>query len=194
MDKRFKHPFNKIAPAYRELRRRLPKEVTDIAVDEFKGNFKVGGYRGDNGTTFWKERSTTSWGKKAEKTGRAILIKTGRLRRGIRPQPTYESARVVNDVPYAKVMNEGFKGKVTQRVRSFKRNLTKYGVSKKTFLKKSTKVEFGRVKTGSTIVKSFKRTISMKIPARPFMVGGKPLLNNIDKHITSQLDKLWQNL
>lgn len=32
--------------------RKLPKEVTDIAVDEFKGNFKVGGYRGDCGTTF----------------------------------------------------------------------------------------------------------------------------------------------
>ncbi len=194
MDNRFKHPFDKIAPAYREMRRKLPKEVSDIAVDEFKGNFRVGGYRGEVGTTFWKDRSENTWGKKSGKTNRALLIKSGRLRRGIRPQPNYDSARVINDVPYAKAQNEGFKGNVKQNVRSFKRNLTKHGITKKTGLKKSTKIEFGRVVTGTTTVRSFKRTIKMNLPARPFMITGKGLTNNIEKHITAQLNKLWQNI
>jgi phage gpG-like protein len=172
MDNRFKHPFDKIAPAYREMRRKLPKEVSDIAVDEFKGNFRVGGYRGEVGTTFWKDRSENTWGKKRGKTNRALLIKSGRLRRGIRPQPNYDSARVINDVPYAKAQNEGFKGKVNQRVRSFKR----------------------KTKKGTTTVRSFKRTIQMNLPARPFMITGKGLNNNIEKHITTQLNKLWQNI
>lgn len=188
MDNRFKHPFAKIAPAYREMRKRLPKEISDIAVDEFKGNFKVGGYRGDSGTTFWKERKQ----KKGNK-GRGLLIKSGRLRRGIRPYPTYESARVINDVPYAKALNEGFKG--TVRVKSHNRRrlgTLRHGTG--VFNVRTRKEKFKTSKTVKSIisVKSHKR--KMNLVARPFMISGKPLLNNIDKHITTQLDKLWQNL
>ncbi len=159
MSKQFPHPFGKLAGKYREMRRKLPAEVSIIATDEFKGNFRIGGYRGDNGVTFWRARKLSKKSK-----GRAILIKSGRLRRGIRPQPTYDSARVVNDVPYAKAHNEGFEG--TVRVR-------------------------GRMKKNGKRGRSFKR--KMKLAARPIMITGKPLINNIDKHITTQLETLWQN-
>jgi phage gpG-like protein len=163
MNKKFSHPFSELASKYRQMRRTLPKEVSDIAVDEFKHNFRIGGYRGNAGVTFWKPRANSKYSR-----GRGVLIKSGRLRRGTRAAPTYDSARVVNDVPYAKAHNEGFKGRV--RVKAFVR-------------RKGKKVQ--RVRAHSR---------EMNIPARPHMVSGQPLLNNIDKHITSRITTLWDNI
>jgi phage gpG-like protein len=162
MSKRFPHPFSNLASNFRKLRRELPKQVSDIAVDEFKHNFRIGGYRPTAGVKFWKKRADSKYSR-----GRGVLIKSGRLRRGIRPAPSYDSARVVNDVPYAKAHNEGFKG--TVRIRGFSRRRGKKVIK----------------------VKSHKR--KMNIEARPFMVTGEPLLNNIDKHITTKLNTLWDN-
>lgn len=179
MSKQFPHPFSKLASDYRAMRRVLPKEVSVIATEEFKHNFRIGGYRGMNGVTFWKKRKVNKGS-----TGRGILIKSGRLRRGIRPAPTYDSARVVNDVPYAKTHNEGFKGYV--RVSSFYRRSTRKA---KVFSIKTRKSNNVKIAGARTKVKSFRR--KMNIEARPFMVTGQPLLNNIDKHIEGKLNQLW---
>lgn len=140
------------------MRAKLPREVSNIAVEEFKFNFRLGGYRGDTGVVFWKKRKYMTRGK-----SRALLIKSGRLKRGIRAAPLPDRARVINDVPYARAHNEGFRG--TVRVRAHRR--------------------------GRYTVRAHKR--KMNIPARPFMVTGQPLLNNIDKHIMTRLDEIWRN-
>jgi len=101
MDNKFPHPFSEVARRYRALRRRLPGEVGDIAVEHFKENFRRQGIL--NGTVIpWKARKKTK-GKRR----RAILILTGRLRRAIRNSSNYDTAIVSNDTPYAAVHNEG---------------------------------------------------------------------------------------
>lgn len=162
MDKRFPHPFSKLASQYRDLRRKLPVQVSAIATADFKENFIRQGYQGKVGVVKWKQRKYNKRGK-----GRAILVKSGRLKRSIRPSPTFDHARVISNVPYAQAHNEGFKG--TVRVPAHRR--------------KSRKGKLYRVK-------SFRRSVN--IPARPFMITTDPLLNDIEKHVFNQLETIFK--
>jgi phage gpG-like protein len=169
MDKRFPHPFSETAKRYREYRRKLPDKISVMAVEEIKGNFKIGGYRGGAVVVFWKKRSNNYWGKTNRK-GRALLIKSGRLKRGIRKRPTFDYARVVNDVPYAQPLNDGFSGTIIQKVKAHNR---------KSKSKKAIKV------------KAFKRKIMMKLPARPFMIVGEPFYNILEKEVLKDLETIF---
>ena len=168
MDKRFPHPFSGFWKSYREYRRKLPDKVSVMALEEMKGNFRIGGYRDGSSITYWKKRSLNAWGKVNDK-GRALLIKSGRLRRGLRKRPTFDYAQVINDVPYAEAHNEGFKGSVTQSVRPHNRRLNKKKIAK---------------------VRAFKRHIMMDLPARKFMVVGDPFFRRIDQMVVDDLDKM----
>lgn len=161
--KDFPHPFTKLASQYRDMRRKLPVQVSAIAAGEFKENFEWQGYRGDRGFQAWAYRKYSR-----KNIGRAILIKTGRLKRSIRPAATFDYARVVSNVPYAQAHNEGFKGVVS--VPSHRRKSRK----------------------GKTYrVKAFRRRLN--IPARPFMITTQPLLNEIEKHVFTQLETIFKN-
>ena len=63
----------------------------------------------DSALQSWRPR------KKAD-TGRAILVKSGRLKRGIRaiPLSNLQEIKIGNDVPYAQAHNEGL-GHLPQR-------------------------------------------------------------------------------
>ena len=161
MDKQFPHPFSDLGKKYRSMRRKLPAEVSGIAAAEFKENFRRGGYREDGGIVKWRPRKFNPKGGK-----RGLLIKSGRLRRSVRPKPTFDEARVISDVPYAKALNEGFKG--TVNIKSHYRSLKKK-----------------RVK-----VKSHKRKVD--ITARPFMITTKPLLEDIEKHVFKELETIFK--
>lgn len=93
------------------------------------------------------------------------------------------------DVPYAQIQNDGFKGSITQNVKSHKRALTKNGIVSRKQLKRSTRIEFGRVKTGETTVKSYKRTINQNIPARQFIGNSYTLQRRIYLLIASRFAK-----
>lgn len=74
----------------------------------------------------WLDKASTPWEKRisTKDSGRAILTKTGRLKRSIRVvNTTTDSVSVGSDVPYAKVHNEGFNG--TVQVKSYTRKKTK---------------------------------------------------------------------
>jgi phage gpG-like protein len=162
-NKNFPHPFGDMVKKYAAFRRKLSIEVSNIAVNEFKHNFVIGGFRGDSGVEFWKPR------KERKKSTRAILVKSGRLKRGLRAAPTLNMARVINSVPYALIHKEGGTIKKTVSVRSFLRK-TKKG-------KKTT-------------VKPYSRRMNLTLPARPFMITTKPLLNMIESHVFKELDNL----
>src|ERR1041384_6338028 len=98
MSKQFPHPFGKLAKLYREMRRKLPAEVSNIALNEFKENFRRQGYRNKGGVLIpWrstkKKKNTFAGGSKG------VLIKSGRLKRSLRAMPDYNTARVVTNVP-----------------------------------------------------------------------------------------------
>lgn len=186
MSNQFPHPFKFVITEYRKMRAKLPREVSNIAVAEFKQNFVLEGYRGANGNTWWKKRKHDT----TKSRGRKILSGTGRLKRGIQPEPTFDKARVINAVPYAKAHNEGFKG--TEHVRSYYRNRTrKTRIGSGRFSIKTHKEGHRTVTqvTGRIKVKAHRR--KMILPARPFMITTEPLLNNIDKHILNKLTDIW---
>ncbi|MEE3726173.1 phage virion morphogenesis protein, partial [Riemerella anatipestifer] len=102
----FKNLEQKTAQFMRELPKAIGEEVVHFAQD----NFDRQSYNGD---AWQKRKNPTKWGKRDEE-GRALLVKTAKLRRSIRIGQVWEDkVRVVAggaDVPYAKAHNEGFSG------------------------------------------------------------------------------------
>lgn len=186
---KFTHPFNKVARDFRDMLRTLPHEVSVLAANDFRENFRRQGYINRGGVLIpWRRRAMA--GKGSNKT-RAILVKTGQLLRGNRPAAKTMMARVVNSVQYAQVHNEGFKGSVS--VPSHQRNLiTKTKVGRGLYSIK-TRRELQRTErkvTGTTTVTSHTRRVNM--PRRPFMVDSPVLFKQIERHIDQHIESIWQ--
>lgn len=94
----------------------FPVLAGNEAVNFFQDSFRKQGFAGVNQQT-WKKRKTD---KNKHDTGRAILVKSGRLKRSIRRmRADWQSVIVGTDVPYAEIHNEGFRG--TQTVKEHSR-------------------------------------------------------------------------
>lgn len=180
------HPFHKLRAEFLRLYRELPIVVSNLAMNEFKGNFRRQGLRTDGQSVDkWKKR-------KGKKNKRPILTKSGRLKRSFKIKPSLGLAKVVNNAPYAKAHNEGFKGtvKVKKHTRAgMKKSQEGTGV----FSIKTKKEKMRGVKkaTGKNHkVKSHSR--KMDLPARPFMKTTKALIADIDKKIDERLKKIFK--
>jgi len=183
----FSHPFRKLAEAYKKLRRELPMKVSAIAEAEFKENFTRQGYRDASGVVKWRKR------KNDKDQGRAILIKRGRLRRSFKKRPSDGVARVINDAPYAKALNEGstesvrVKGHTRRRMEHVKVGTGVYSIKSR---KQRTRTE---KRAGAKFrVKGYRR--KNNLAARPFMVTTKPLMEDIDKKVTSEVSKIFDSI
>lgn len=147
---------------------KFPTKAGNTALRFINGNFRAQGFQG---TTFKK------W--KATKRGGTILVKTGKLRSANYFTTQHGQVTLKNNMPYAKVHNEGFKGTVS--VKSHTRNKyskTKVGTGKFTKTGKE-RTKTMTMKTGSNTVKSHSR--KMDIPARQFVPtknSPSPTLNN----------------
>lgn len=84
-----------------ELKRTLPPAVGIIAKGHFQANFKKQGF--DNRTVEnWQKR------KNNKDSGRAILVKSGDLRRSIRvSRADFNRITITSDLHYAKYHNDG---------------------------------------------------------------------------------------
>jgi phage gpG-like protein len=173
MSKDFSSPFMDFKKQYLKFWRALPRQVSSMALREFRHNFKIQGYRSDFGVEFWKPIK-----KKKGQRRRTILVKSGRLRRSMRVAPDRNTARVITDVPYAKVHNEGFEGTVTVKKRK---------------LKPTRKRGKTKTKIKNTFRKLGKGKRKMKIPARPFMKPGQPFFNVMEREVLKKLDQLFVN-
>jgi phage gpG-like protein len=153
-------PFSGMAKRYRAYVATLPRIASVLAETEFKGNFRRQGARTGNGGAVekWQPRQ-----KKDE--GRAILVKTGRLRRAVRAAAQRKYARVVNDTPYAAIHNRG--GNIKGQARAWSTNL---------------RSGLARLRQGNT---------PAKMPARPFMVTTEPLLKEISDEILAGLQEVF---
>ena len=140
----------------------LPKLCGGMAVTHFKENFRRQGFLAAT-VESWAKRNDSSWGKKSKKkTERAILVKSGILKRSIRVvQEGTDFVKIGSDVPYAQVHNEGFSGSVSQSVKPFTRK--------------------------GKPVKGYSRTINQKIPKRQFMGYSQSLENDMEKVITERI-------
>ena len=171
----------------------LPRMVGNEAVNFFRNSFKLQGWLGNSFQAWPKRKTKSNWGKTPRNKGRAILIDTGKLRRGIRlVNADWNSVRIANDFTYAKAHNEGVRLGIIQTVRSYKRNqYTKQKVGKGIYSIKTRKERMKSIKvvSGTITVRQHKRRINQRIPRRQFM-GNSPYLNrNIHRLIASELNK-----
>lgn len=163
VSKSFPHPFSKMATDFRAWRRALPRRVSVLAANEFRANFRRQGLRTKGSTVEpWKPRQENKGAR------RSILIKTGRLRRAIKAQPTYDEARVVNNTPYAAIHNRG--GKIKGEKRAYASN-RKSGLAR---LRKS----------GSPAT----------MAARPFMVSTDALMDDVSKSVMDGLQAIFKGV
>ncbi len=186
--KDFDLKFYEIEERYDKLLKQLPAVVSNMAVNDFKDNFRRQGYRNTGGGVVkWKPRAKV---KNARDGNRAILIKSGLLRRGFKPAPIGLTARVINNVPYAEALNNGsnksVKVKAHKRFRYKKIKVAVGGKTKKGTAKTKTLMQ----RTNVSRVKSHTRKQNLK--ARPFMITTQPLLTEIDKYTERKLELLFK--
>jgi phage gpG-like protein len=101
MARKFSHTFSRFQARWNNEKGKLLTEIAVISENHFKENFREEGFINDY-LEKWSPR------KKADQ-GRAILVKSGRLKRGIRTirGTSFNEVKIANDVPYAKYHNEG---------------------------------------------------------------------------------------
>lgn len=145
----------------RKVKRFIRLTLKDISVelgDEFDRNFER--------EAFFNER----WARRKHNRdpGRAVLTKTGMLRRSIETEVTETSVIFSSSVHYAKVHNEGYRG--VQYVKPFRRKrLNASNVSSRQ-----------RIRVGGHNVKGYARRLV--IPKRQF-IGMHPEVESIIRQI-----------
>jgi phage gpG-like protein len=100
MPVKHEHAPEEIVRRFNTVKRRVPRIVGTTAVEFFKENFRRQGFV-DQGLEAWPPRQDGN-------NDRALLIKSGRLRRSIRVLRANRNAvQVGTNVPYAKYHNQG---------------------------------------------------------------------------------------
>lgn len=162
--------LHRTAANFRQVLGRAPRLLGNEAVNFFTNSFRQQGWLGNRLERWARRRSN---GKRSR--GRAILVKSGRLRRGTRiTRIEGLTTYIGNDVPYARPHNEGYRG--TVNVKAHKRN--RYSKRKEGTGVFSVKTKRERQRTvteatGSSTVKAHSRR--MRLPKRQFM-GSSPYL------------------
>ncbi len=176
MSKNAQQTWQQIERQLAQKLRELPPIIGNEVVNFTLNNFKQKAWSGHSQEVWKKRKNPTKWGKKDE-TQRALLVKSGKLRRSIRYRTENYRVWVMaggSDVPYARAHNYGFRGKVQQTVRPFTRKMKDGTVQK---------------------VKGFKRTIHQNIPRRQFIGGVKDspyLKRRINRLIKAEFKKIFQ--
>lgn len=146
----------------------------------------------------WKKRSgdksTRRFGDGGKISGRAILVKSGNLRRSIyRTQATLSNGSVAitfgSTVPYAAVHNDGFKGAVSVAQHSrrlFTKVRTKMLTKKGQLRNKTDKLQKGVITVRA-------HTRYMNIPRRRFIGPSQQLNLMVEKMLTQAGNKLFSS-
>lgn len=167
---------------FKRLRQSLPTLVGNEAVNFYKRSFKRQGFI-DERFERWKKRKE---GDGKNRKRRAILIKTGRLRRSIRV--TSKSTNYVTigtDVPYAKIHNEGGRINKEVRVREHKRRAR--GTSTRTARKSKS-----RSPAASITVSAHKRKMNTTIDQRQFIGESKFFNKRIRRKVSVKLRDIFK--
>lgn len=145
---------------------KLPARAATEAVNFSKERFRAQNWV-DNNTQPWKKRKPLK-GESNKRAGRAILTDTGRLKRSIRKVSVSNTNAVIGtDVPYAEAHNDGFRGRVNQRVRAHTR----------------------KTKRGNINVKTHSRVTNMNLPRRKFIGVSQVLDNRITRMMTAEITR-----
>jgi phage gpG-like protein len=160
---------------------RFPRRAAAVALEFTDKRFREKNWI-DKSTKPWKRRKPVK-GESRKRSGRGILVDSGRLKNSPRTiSVTSKSATIGTDVPYAQVHNEGYKGTVNVpshtrgpvRVRSHRRD----GKRIKAHTRDAHQVQ------------SFSRKMNM--PQRQFMGESDALNKQIERRLTAELIKAFK--
>jgi len=149
---------------YKTFMKGLPRQIGNEHVNFAKQSFRRGGFIQDSRVDKWKERKTN---KNRRSSTRAILVKTGRLRRSIRiTQIGSTFVRVGSDVPYAAIHNEGGTIEATATVSAHTRRMK---VKKNVYNISTRRSRRVSVDIGNVNISSHTRNINTTMPRRQYM-------------------------
>lgn len=156
---------------YRELYRKLPGKAGALAVEQFKGTFRSQGWTVNGMVLPWPKRARAD----RNKSKRALLIQSGRLRRSIRIVARgVDFVSIGTDVPYAQIHNEGGTISGSAEVKQHSRRAHRRG----------------RTQVKEHEVKAHNRTVNTKIPKRKFIGHSLDVLNKLDRWIGEEIDRI----
>lgn len=164
---------------YKQFRRRMPGAMGRIAVNHFKSGFVKGGGTTNDNVGGWQKRKVNR-GRQ-----RAILVKTGDLKRSIRilfrkVSRGFMTVKIGTEgIKYAAVHNFGLDVNATQNVREHTRKAHKRRTSK------------GIRKIKAHDVKGFKRHLNFKMPKREFIGDSRIMDKKMMNMIIRQLKKVF---
>lgn len=162
---------------YKDFKKRLPRFIGTLAVNFFKENFTRQGFA-DDPFLRWKTRKVYL----KEKSTRAILIKTGALRRSIRIiQASTAAVSVGSMLPYAQIHNEG--GAIIQKP-TFRQRMYFSHLSEQAFAS-------GNTATGNMYAAfSTAKKLKIQIPQRKFIGNSQGLNRRIARQIQARLEQI----
>lgn len=171
-----------------KVKKTLPVLLANQAQNFFVASWKKQG---------WDDKTIQRWPKRKDNgprsKGRAILVKSGKLRRAVGQSirvKTFEKIQLVVALPYAAVHNEGYVGPRKAHKRSViasGRTRKFIGLRRDGGNRKKPTTQFHRT-TGEVNVKA----TTMRMPRRRFMGDSRTLRAEQKKLIDQQLAKLWQ--
>ena len=151
---------------YKEQLNKSVEAMGVIAVNHFTKSFKDGGFTDETLET-WKPRKRT---ERSRLGNRAILVKSGRLRRSLRSRRKGGFAVVIStDVPYAQIHNEG--GTINKKEREHILNFNKKGG----FQRQRTERQRAKTSYAQKVIMS---AHTIKMPKRQF-IGYSGKLNRL---------------
>lgn len=153
----------------------LPTWAGNAALNFYKDSFRRQGYI-NTGFTRWTARRSPD-------KGRAILVKTGALRRSLRLRVGPDWIEISTDSPYAKAHNEG--GTITQTVTPRQRRFF-------WAMHAAAKTSGDTAQAGQWKAMALSTTINIKVPQRQFMdVPGGPPSRFLERRIVMHLERAF---
>jgi phage gpG-like protein len=199
MDTPQKVPFEEFLARFQLFKQsRFPGMVGRLAVATFDENFANAGFT-DKIFIRWKPRKgdTENQGRRlgdgGRQSGRALLIKTGRLRRSLRVAWAFpHGVRIVagnQDVPYAQIHNEGGTLTGTANVRAHTRHLYEENDVSHASAKKP---KYVKEHVASIPVKAHTRQMNTHIPRRQFIGSSQKLTERVDRKFFDEMNQMWR--
>lgn len=176
--------FRKLSKELKKFWEQVPTIAGAKAVAYFKESFRRQGWAENGSLKPWKKRAIAEKGRR-----RAILIKSGRLRRSIRIiKKTKDFVVVGTDVPYAQIHNEGGTISETVRVPAFRRKAHKVKGHKN----RGRKIKAHRRKAAK--VKSHSREINITLPRRQFIGQSPDVMKSVERELFRKIDTIFNNI
>lgn len=158
--------FRLLEKEYKRFYARIPAIAGAKAVRFFKENFNRQAWVDRDRRERWKPR-------RHKDSGRAILVKSGRLKRSIRVVAKGRGYVLVGtNVPYAQIHNEGGAIRKRVKVRAHKRN-TRRGLQQ---------------------VASHSRAMNVEIPKRQFIGESTNVIESVEKELLKHLEDIFMKI